>query len=164
MCRTGINYSSDPIHPKGVTIGSETQFISFWDITCFKGIGSELAAWKKGSCFSSMPLPRSMHSQEAHVHRHTYTPYTLHICTCLDTQIADRHTEQLYKHRQHRRLHPASLSGSPALKIYRYISVQSGSLQQLGSDTLSTEQLPLDLHIPSCWHLDIQAPRTTALV
>ena len=46
--------------------------------------------------------------------------------------------------------------------ILSYIPVQGGSLQQLGSDTHSPQQLPLDTSLPSCRHLDIQALEAAA--
>lgn len=47
--------------------------------------------------------------------------------------------------------------------IFTYRHVQCGSLQQLGSDTHSAQELPLDPSMPNCWYLDIQAPGTAAL-
>lgn len=128
-------------------------------------IKSDPSAPERQGCCSSVPPGPASREDVFQMHLGT-----THTCKAIRTY--DRHSEQSHEHSTNSLCSLLALpeeGGGPLLRvrthtsIFTYRHVQCGSLQQLGSDTHSAQELPLDPSMPSWWYLDIQAPGAAAL-
>lgn len=87
----------------------------------------------------------------------------VHICLYTSGHTDHRQREHSHTYKQHwwscSVSTPAEQDGDPLVWTYIIcICRQCGSLQQLGSNTHSTQYLSLDPSLPSCWPLNIWVP------